>query len=133
MKEKNQKNLIQKTHPLNLIIQIFNTKLTEQKSEIENLQEKFTKEFENLANKIFEEKGNKFTEQNKEKLSEILNPLREKINDFEKKVEDTNKESIRGHASLNEQLQMLKEMNQQITQEAKNLNNCTKGTNKNSR
>ncbi|MBK7230103.1 MAG: DNA recombination protein RmuC [Ignavibacteriales bacterium] len=71
-----------------------------------------TKEFENLANKIFEEKGNKFTEQNKEKLSEILNPLKEKISDFEKKVEETNKESIKGHASLKEQLQMLKEMQQ---------------------
>lgn len=105
-------------------------KLSEQKEEIEKLQEKFTKEFENLANKIFEEKGNKFTEQNKEKLSEILNPLRDKISDFEKKVEETNKESIKGHASLREQLQMLKEMNQQITQEAKNLTTALKGQTK---
>ena len=106
------------------------TKLTEQKSDIEKLQEKFTKEFENLANRIFDEKGNKFTEQNKEKLSEILNPLREQINKFEQKVEDTNKESIKGHASLKEQLQMLKEMNQQITQEAKNLTTALKGQSK---
>lgn len=106
------------------------TKLSDQKSEIEKLQEKFTKEFENLANKIFEEKGNKFTEQNKEKLSEILNPLKEKISDFEKKVEETNKESIKGHASLKEQLQMLKEMNQQVTQEAKNLTTALKGQSK---
>lgn len=105
-------------------------KLSEQKSEIEKLQEKFTKEFENLANKIFEEKGNKFSEQNKEKLGEILNPLKEKISEFEKKVEDTNKESIKGHASLREQLQMLKEMNQQITQEAKNLTTALKGQSK---
>ncbi len=105
-------------------------KLSEQKSEIENLQEKFTKEFENLANKIFKEKGNEFTEQNKEKLSEILNPLKEKISDFEKKVEETNKESIKGHASLKEQLQMLKEMNQQVTQEAKNLTTALKGQSK---
>jgi DNA recombination protein RmuC len=106
------------------------TKLAEQKGEIEELQQKFTKEFENLANKIFEEKGNKFTEQNKEKLSEILNPLKEKISEFEKKVEETNKESIRGHASLREQLQMLKDMNQQITQEAKNLTEALKGQSK---
>jgi len=105
-------------------------KLSEQKSEIEKLQEKFTKEFENLANKIFEEKGNKFSEQNKEKLSEILNPLKEKISDFEKKVEETNKESIKGHESLKTQLQMLKEMNQQITQEAKNLTTALKGQSK---
>jgi len=105
-------------------------KLNEQKSEVEKLQEKFTKEFENLANRIFEEKGNKFTEQNKEKLSEILNPLKEKISDFEKRVEETNKESIKGHASLKEQLQMLKEMNQQVTQEAKNLTTALKGQSK---
>ncbi len=106
------------------------TKLSEQKSEIENLQEKFTKEFENLANRIFEEKGNKFSEQNKEKLDEILNPLKEKISEFERKVEETNKESIKGHASLKEQLQMLKEMNLQITQEAKNLTTALKGQSK---
>ena len=106
------------------------TKLSEQKSEIENLQEKFTKEFENLANRIFEEKGSKFSEQNKEKLNEILNPLKEKISDFEKKVEETSKESIKGNASLREQLQMLKEMNQQITQEAKNLTTALKGQSK---
>jgi DNA recombination protein RmuC len=105
-------------------------KLIEQKAEIEKLQEKFTKEFENLANKIFEEKSTKFTEQNKEKLSEILNPLKEKISEFEKKVEETSKESIKGHASLKEQLQMLKEMNQQITQEAKNLTTALKGQSK---
>jgi len=106
------------------------TKLSEQKEEVEKLQEKFTKEFENLANKIFEEKGSKFTEQNKEKLNEILNPLREQINKFEQKVEETNKESIKGHASLREQLQMLKDMNQQITQEAKNLTEALKGQSK---
>ena len=105
-------------------------KLKEQKVEVENLQEKFTKEFENLANKIFEEKGKRFTEQNKEKLSEILNPLREQINKFEQKVEDTNRESIKGHASLREQLQMLKEMNQKITLEATNLTNALKGQSK---
>lgn len=106
------------------------TKLAEQKGEVEKLQDKFTTEFENLANKIFEEKGNKFSEQNKEKLSEILNPLKEKISDFERKVDETNKENIKGNASLKEQLQSLKEMNQQITQEAKNLTTALKGQSK---
>jgi len=105
-------------------------KLVEQKAEIEKLQQKFTMEFENLANRIFEAKGNQFTEQNKEKLNEILNPLREQINKFEQKVEETNKESIRGNASLREQLSMLKDMNQQITQEAKNLTEALKGQSK---
>jgi len=102
-------------------------KLSEQKEEIEQLQKKFTIEFENLANKIFDEKTNKFSEQSKSNLAEILNPLKEKISDFEKKVDETSKESIRGNASLREQLQMLKDMNQQITQEAKNLTQALKG------
>ena len=56
--------------------------------------------------------------------------IQEKISEFEKKVEETNKESIKGHASLKEQLQMLKEMNQQVTQEAKNLTTALKGQSK---
>lgn len=105
-------------------------KLNEQKAEIEELQQKFVKEFENLANKIFEEKSAKFTEQNKEKISEILNPLKDKINEFERKVEESSKESIKGHSSLKEQLEMLRQMNQQITQEAKNLTEALKGQSK---
>lgn len=105
-------------------------KLNEQKTEIEELQQKFVKEFENLANKIFEEKSAKFTEQNKEKISEILNPLKEKISEFEKKVEQTNKESIDRLSSLREQLHSLRELNNQMTQEAKNLTEALKGQTK---
>lgn len=105
-------------------------RLNEQKAEVEELQQRFVKEFENLANKIFEEKSIKFTEQNKEKLSEILNPLKEKISEFEKKVEETNKESIDRFSSLRQQLSMLRDLNQQITQEAKNLTEALKGQSK---
>ena len=62
--------------------------MSEQKQELTQLKEQFTKEFENLANKIFEEKTQKFADQNKTNLSEILTPLGEKIKDFEKKVND---------------------------------------------
>jgi DNA recombination protein RmuC len=102
-------------------------KLIDQKEEIEQLQKKFTAEFENLANKIFDEKTSKFSEQSKNSLQEIIKPLRDEISKFEKKVDDSSKESIRGNASLREQLQMLKDMNQQITQEAKNLTQALKG------
>jgi DNA recombination protein RmuC len=87
----------------------------EQKSELLDVQEKFNKEFENLANKILEEKTLKFTEQNKENLKNILSPLQEKILHFEKKVEDTHKESIGHHAALRQQILGLKEMNEQMT------------------
>jgi DNA recombination protein RmuC len=102
----------------------------EQKEEVEKLQEKFTKEFENLANKILEEKTTKFTEQNKENLKNILSPLQDKIQLFEKKVEDTHKESIDYHAALRQQILGLREMNEQMSKETLNLTKALKGDSK---
>ena len=102
----------------------------EQKQKINELQEKFTKEFENLANKILEEKTNKFTEQNKENLKSILSPLQEKILSFEKKVEDTHKESLVQHTSLKEQIIHLGQMNAQMSRETLNLTKALKGDSK---
>jgi len=102
----------------------------EQKDEVEKLQEKFTKEFENLANKILEEKSNKFTEQNKENMKNILSPLQDKIQLFEKKVEDTHKESIDYHAALRQQIVGLQEMNIQMSKETLNLTKALKGDSK---
>jgi DNA recombination protein RmuC len=102
----------------------------EQKQEVAQLQEKFTKEFENLANKILEEKSNKFTEQNKENMKNILLPLQDKIQLFEKKVEDTHKESIDYHAALRQQILGLREMNLQMSKETINLTKALKGDSK---
>jgi DNA recombination protein RmuC len=102
----------------------------EQKEEVEKLQEKFTIEFENLANKILDEKSSKFTEQNKENMKNILTPLQDKIQLFEKKVEDTHKESISYHATLREQIFGLKEMNLQMSKETINLTKALKGDSK---
>jgi DNA recombination protein RmuC len=105
-------------------------KLEEQKEDLEKLQEKFTKEFENLANKILDNKSEKFTKQNAEKLDIILKPLQEKIEKFEKKVEDTHKESIDRHAMLRQQIIGLKELNEQMSKEATNLTKALKGDSK---
>ena len=102
----------------------------EQKEEVEKLQEKFTKEFENLANKILDEKSSKFTEQNKENMKNILSPLQEKIQLFEKKVDDTHKESIDYHAALRQQIIGLSEMNAQMSKETLNLTKALKGDSK---
>lgn len=102
----------------------------EQKNEVEQLQEKFTKEFENLANKILDEKSNKFTEQNKENMKNILSPLQDKIQLFEKKVEDTHKESIDYHAALRQQIVGLQQMNLQMSKETLNLTKALKGDSK---
>ncbi len=102
----------------------------EQQQEVAKLQEKFTKEFENLANKILDEKSSKFTEQNKENIKNILSPLQEKILHFEKKVEDSQKENISIHSALKEQLLNLQSQNLKITQEAENLTKALKGDSK---
>jgi DNA recombination protein RmuC len=111
-------------------IKYLNDKLNEQKAELEKIQEKFTKEFENLANKILDEKSTKFTEQNKENLKTILNPLQEKIKLFEDKVDKTHRESIDYHAALRQQIIGLKELNEQMSKEAINLTKALKGDSK---
>ena len=105
-------------------------KLEENKQEVEKLNEKFSKEFENLANKILDEKSLKFTAQNKENIKDILNPLQEKIKGFEEKVDKTHKESIDYHAALRQQILGLKELNQQMSKETINLTKALKGDNK---
>ncbi len=121
-----------------------NTELTRKNSEYENLQQQNLKrdeeleerqnqlrqEFKLLANTILEEKSLKFTEQNKENIKQILNPLQEKIQVFEKKVEDTQKESISMHSALKTQLEGLKDLNLQMTKEATNLTKALKGDSK---
>lgn len=102
----------------------------EQKEEVEKLQEKFTKDFEILANKILDEKSKKFTERNKENIEGILNPLNKKIKEFEEKVEKSQKENISIHSALKEQLLNLQNQNLKITQEAENLTKALKGDSK---
>ena len=104
--------------------------LDTQKEEIVKIQEEAKLQFENLANKILEEKTLKFTEQNQQNLKNILNPLQEKITDFEKKVENTHKESIDYHAALRQQILGLKEMNLQMSKETLNLTKALKGDSK---
>ena len=106
------------------------SKLNDQKLEVEKLQERFTKDFELLANKILEEKSTKFTEQNKENLKTILSPLQEKIQLFEKKVEDTHKESIGFNAALHQQIRGLREVHEQMSKETLHLTKALKGDSK---
>jgi DNA recombination protein RmuC len=124
--------------------EFLNSELTRKNTEYENLQqqnlmrdeelakqqEQLRKDFELMASKILDEKSEKFTLQNKENIKQILNPLQEKIQVFEKKVEDTQKESISMHSALKEQLLGLKDLNVQMTKEATNLTRALKGDSK---
>ncbi|MBE9468713.1 MAG: DNA recombination protein RmuC [Bacteroidetes bacterium] len=103
------------------------TKLLEQKAELEQLYKKFNTEFENLANKIFEEKTHKFTQQNKTNIGEILLPLNEKLKDFEKKIEDTYEKGLKDQTALQAELIKLYDLNNRISLEANNLTKALKG------
>ncbi|MCB0495803.1 MAG: DNA recombination protein RmuC [Cyclobacteriaceae bacterium] len=111
--------------------------LAKAEADNENLTRRFAEEaklmetrFENLANKILDEKSKKFTDQNKTNLNELLNPLKERIHLFEEKVEKSTKENNAWNATLKEQIAGLKELNIQITQEAEKLTKALKGDSK---
>ena len=105
-------------------------KLAAQKRDLEEIQKKFSSEFENLAQKILETKSEKFTKQNKENLDHLLKPLQEKIEKFEKRVEATHKDNIDYHAALRQQIIGLTELNEQMSREATNLTKALKGDSK---
>ena len=106
------------------------TEFTTLEKKLEDQEEKLRIQFENLANKILDKKSDKFTEQNKKNLDLLLNPLHKKIESFEKKVETSQKESVGMHAALKQQLEGLKDLNQQMSKEAINLTKALKGDSK---
>lgn len=102
-------------------------KLNNQKQEIEDLQKRLTTEFENIASKILKERSDEFSVSNHKNLSEILNPLKEKIQTFEKKVEETYDKELRDKISLREEVRKLTELNTRVSEEANNLTKALKG------
>lgn len=105
-------------------------KLAERKKELETLQDRFTAEFKNLANEILEKNSAKFSDLSKSSMSELLNPLKEKILTFEKRVEEVYDKELRDKISLREEVRKLHELNSRISQEANNLTRALKGDTK---
>jgi len=110
--------------------EILGEKLEEQKEDLTKLNEKFTKEFENLANKILEEKSEKFVAKNQEQMTSILNPFSLAMREFKEKVEKANDTNIAQHASLKQQIESLSILNDKIGKEAENLTKALKGDSK---
>ncbi|WP_321371246.1 DNA recombination protein RmuC [uncultured Draconibacterium sp.] len=102
-------------------------KLGEQKKELVEIQKKLTTEFENVANKILEKNSEKFTAANQKNIGEVLNPLKEKIQLFEKKVDDTYKQGLKDQTDLKAELKKLYDLNNKISEEANNLTKALKG------
>ncbi len=97
---------------------------------LQNSEAKLKTEFENLASKIFDSNSKKFTQQNQESLGLILNPMKQQLTDFKKKVEDVYDKEAKDRSALSAELKMLKELNQKMTTEASNLTNALKGDSK---
>jgi DNA recombination protein RmuC len=104
-----------------------NEKLDNQKKEMEELGKKFNTEFENIANKILETKSEKFTELNKTNLKNILEPLGKNIDEFKKTVNETYDKEAKERFSLGEKVKELAQLNQVISEEARNLTKALKG------
>jgi DNA recombination protein RmuC len=102
-------------------------KLESQKKEMENLQQKFTTEFENIATKILKQNTLDFSVSNQKNISELLSPLKEKIQVFEKKVEDTYEKGLKDQTDLKAELKKLHDLNLKISDEANNLTKALKG------
>ena len=111
-------------------IKFLEEQLQEQRDNSTKQEEKLSKEFQNLANKILEENSTKFKHQNKEQLTNILDPLNLQLSKFEKQVRETNEKSIERNASLIQKINSLESLNNQLSQEAINLTNALKGDNK---
>ena len=93
-------------------------------------QSKIQEQFKVLANQILEEKSRQFDEDHKKGIKEILEPLKERINRFEEKVDQNNKDTLSRHTALHVQLNNLKDLNLKITNETINLTKALKGDNK---
>ncbi|UFH30951.1 DNA recombination protein RmuC [Chryseobacterium sp. C-71] len=107
-----------------------NTFLKDQKEETKRIQEEGKLQFENLANKILEEKTEKFTNLNQTNLKNILDPFQERITDLKNKVNEVYEKENKERFSLGEKVKELSLLNQQISEDAKKLTRALKGESK---
>jgi DNA recombination protein RmuC len=105
-------------------------KLETQKAEFDQMRKQLNVEFENIAAKILEEKSEKFSKMNNEKLDTILKPFRENIESFKKKVEETYDKEAKERFSLGKEVEKLVQLNNQISDDAKKLTSALKGESK---
>jgi DNA recombination protein RmuC len=92
--------------------------------------EQLSAQFKELANQIFEEKSQKFGRQNINSLDQLLKPLKERIKEFEKRVEETYDKEAKERFSLANEVQKLQSLNVQISEDAVNLTNALRGESK---
>lgn len=97
---------------------------------LENARIELSNQFKTLANEIFEDKSRRFAEQNQSNLSHLLDPLKSKLADFQNTVEKAYVEEGKDRVALFEQVKQLMALNQALSQDAKDLTQALKGSNK---
>lgn len=105
-------------------------RLAEQRKEITALHEELNKEFRLLANEIFDDKSRRFAQLNEERLHTILDPLKENLNKFEKKIDETYNQETREKAALRKELEQIININRQMSDDAQKLTDALKGDKK---
>lgn len=105
-------------------------KLYNQKEEIDTMHKHMEDRFANLAERLFEEKSKKFTLQNQDQLTGLLNPFKEKFREFENNIEKRYWEESKERISLQKEIHQLRDLNMQLSEDANNLVNALKGDNK---
>ncbi|MDA9017777.1 DNA recombination protein RmuC [bacterium] len=111
-------------------IENLNLKIKEEGERLLKQQKQLESQFENMANKILEQKSEKFAQQNQKNIDQILKPLGVKIKSFEESIEDKYVKDQESRAGLAKQISMLQIANQKISQDAVNLTNALKGDSK---
>ncbi|HIE6587254.1 TPA: DNA recombination protein RmuC [Pseudomonas aeruginosa] len=99
----------------------------EQMAQLADTRKSLTQEFENLANKIFEEKGKTFTQTSQTSIDGMLKPFREQIEGFQKRINEVHDASLQGNTSLNAEIRKVLEIGLQMSKEANNLTSALKG------
>ena len=97
---------------------------------LETNRDALKQEFENLANRIFDQKTERFSQQSRTSLDALLNPFRDQLQDFRKRVEDVYTTETRDRQALRSEIKSLQDLNRQITEEAANLTRALKGDKK---
>ena len=110
--------------------QMLSENMEVQKQEVQRIRQEMNNEFKVLANEILQEKSKSFSEMNHERLAEILNPLKERLEGFKKTVEETYNNEARERFSLKEQIKELVERSESIGAEAKQLTHALRGDSK---
>ncbi|MDH6251999.1 DNA recombination protein RmuC [Chryseobacterium sp. H1D6B] len=125
-----KQNIFARNSELSVMNESLQKSLETQKGEITKIQEESKLQFENLANKILEEKSEKFTTLNQNNLKTILEPFQEKIADLKNRVNEAYEKENKERFSLAEKVKELAELNQQISEDAKKLTRALKGESK---